>query len=125
MALKKLSLIKGNTQTYTVVFKDADDHPYCIKNWVVYFTLKTNHVVPDSEASLQKIITTFSDTTSGTTGIATISLVPEDTENLEPAIYDFDIKVTTAASESFTVMKGKFDLEYNVTVSTGTAGTAA
>jgi hypothetical protein len=91
---------------------------------VVFFTLKTNYALPDTEASLQKIITTFSDTTSGTTGIASIPVLPEDTVNLDPGEYDFDIAVRTAANETYTVLRGKLDLNYDVTRSAGTAGTA-
>jgi hypothetical protein len=96
-----------------------------MKNWVVFFTLKTNPTLPDSKASLQKIITVFPDTVSGTSGLATISITPEDTTNLDPGEYDFDIAVRTAANETFTVMKGKFNLEYDITRTAGTAGTAA
>lgn len=124
MALKRLSLTRGDTQTYTLTFKDANGTAYCLKNWVVFFTLKTHYSLTDAEASLQKIVTTFSDTTSGTTGVATVTLDPTDTVNLDPGEYDFDIAVRTAANETFTVMKGKLDLEYDVTRSAGTAGTA-
>lgn len=124
MALKRLTLTRGDSQTYTLTFKQADGTLYCLKNWVVFFTLKTNPSLPDSEASLQKIITTFADTTAGTSGVAVIPLLPTDTVDLEPAEYDFDIAVRTAANETFTVLKGKFELEYDVTRSAGTAGTA-
>lgn len=125
MALKKLSFTRGDSQTYTLTFKKADGSLYCLKNWVVFFTLKTQYDLPDSQASLQKIVTTFADTTAGTSGVATISLVPTDTVDLDPGEYDFDIAVRTAANETFTVMKGKLNLEYDVTRSAGTAGTAA
>jgi hypothetical protein len=124
MALKRLTLTRGDSQTYTVAFKGSSGTAYNIKNWAVFFTLKTNYSLPDSEASLQKIVTIFPDTTSGTTGIATITLNPTDTVNLEPGEYDFDISVRTAANETYTVMKGKMDLEYDVTRTAGTAGTA-
>lgn len=124
MAFKNLSLVRGNNQLYTVSFKKKDKTAHCIKNWVVFFTLKTNYTLPDAQASLQKAITTFSDTTGGTTGVALIPIVPADTANLDIGEYDFDIKVLTGTSgESYTVMKGKFDLEYDVTYSKGTAGT--
>jgi hypothetical protein len=125
MALKRLSLTRGDSQTYTVTFKRADGSLYCLKNWAVFFTLKTQYDLPDSQASLQKIVTTFADTTAGTSGVATISLNPADTVDLIPGEYDFDIAVRTAANETYTVMKGKLDLEYDVTRSAGTAGTAA
>jgi hypothetical protein len=124
MAMKRLSLAKGNNDTYTVTFNQSTGLPYCIKNWVVYFTLKTHYSLPDSKASLLKTISVFSDTTSGTTGVAVIPITPADTEHLDPGEYDFDIMVKTAADDIHTVLKGKFDLEYVVTHGTsGTAGT--
>jgi hypothetical protein len=123
MALKQLSLTRGDSQTYTLTFKDANGSPYCLKNWAVKFTLKTNPDLPDAQASLQKIVTSFSDSTGGTSGVAKIALLPADTENLDPQKYDFDVQVTTAANENYTVMKGVFTLEYDVTRSAGTAGT--
>ena len=125
MALKRLSLTRGDSQTYTLTFKQSDGTLYCLKNWVVFFTLKTQYDLPDTQASLQKIVTTFADTTAGTSGVAVISLDPTDTVDLTPGEYDFDIAVRTAANETYTVMKGKLDLEYDVTRSAGTAGTAA
>jgi len=125
VALKRLSLTRGDSQTYTLTFKQSDGTLYCLKNWVVFFTLKTQYDLPDTQASLQKIVTTFADTTAGTSGVAVISLDPTDTVDLTPGEYDFDIAVRTAANETYTVMKGKLDLEYDVTRSAGTAGTAA
>jgi hypothetical protein len=125
MAIKRLLLTRGDSQTYTLTFKDGSGNLYCIKNWVVKFTLKTDWNLPDSEASLQKIVTAFSDTTSGTTGVASVALTPSDTADLEPREYDFDIAVTTNDGDNYTVMKGKLNLEYDVTKTVGTAGTAA
>ena len=123
MALTRLSFIRGDTQTYNLVFKRADGTPYCLKNWTVFFTMKTNFDVPDSAADIQKIVTSFPDTAAGTSGSATITIEPDDTKDLEPAIYDFDIAVCTAAQENFTVVRGKVDLGYDVTNTAGTAGT--
>jgi hypothetical protein len=125
MAYRRLSLTRGNSHTYGITFKNSAGIPYNIKNWVIKFTLKTNYDLPDSDASLQKVVTSFSDTTSGTSGSAQISLVPSDTANLDIGVYDYDISVTTSLNDEFiTVMKGKFDLEYGVTKTPGTAGTS-
>ena len=124
MALRKLSQIRGDSQTLTITMTH-DGVPYCIKNWAVFFTIKKSYDLPDSQAALQKIVTTFSDTTGGTTGVATISIDPEDTVDLEPGEYDFDIQVRTSDEETFTVMRGKYEIEYDVTRTPGTAGTAA
>lgn len=125
MALRRLSLTRGDSRTLPLVFTDKDGLPVCLKNWTVFFTLKTSWDLPDSQASLQKIVTSFSDSTSGTSGSASIVLVPADTQSLEPQEYDFDIAVCTSAGLQYTVLKGKVDLGYDVTQTAGTAGTAA
>lgn len=121
MALKQLSLVRGNDKTYTLTIKHADGTPYCLKDWVIIFTVKKSYDLPDASASIQKIVTTFSDTTSGTTGVAEIPLVHSDSINIETGEYDFDIQATTSDSETYTIMRGKYEIEYNVTKSSGTA----
>jgi len=124
MAFKRFSLIRGDSDNYGVIFKRKDGTLYNIKNWTVFFTLKKNVDLPDSQASLQKIITTFSDTTSGTSGSANIPIIPTDTIDLDLGEYFFDIAVcTTPDSESFTVLRGKILLEWDATRTIGTAGT--
>ena len=125
MAQRKLSLVRGDSQDYTLTIKNSSGVPYCLKNWKIYFTLKTNYDLPDSQASLQKTVTTFADTTSGTSGVAVITLDPTDTVNLNPGEYDFDIQAVTSENKNYTLMRGKYQVEYDVTRTIGTAGTAA
>jgi len=125
MAFQRLSLVRGDSDNYSVTFKRSDGTLYNIKNWTVYFTLKTHADLSDSQASLQKIVTVFDDTTSGTSGSANIPFYPPDTIKLDIGEYDFDIKVCTApGSQNYTIRRGKLDLEQNVTGTYGTAGTA-
>ena len=125
MAIKRLSLVRGDSANYGVTFKRADGSLYNIKNWTVFFTLKEDYTLSDDLAALQVIVTAFDDTTSGTSGSANIPIAPADTTDLNPGQYDFDISVCTADDENYTVLKGKYDLEYDVTRTAGTAGTAA
>lgn len=124
MALRQLSSVRGDTKVYTITFKDSAGAPYNIKNWVVRMTLKQNASLPDSAAVLQKTVSTFADTTSGTSGVAEITFLPADTVDIEPGEYDFDISVTTSQNKVYTVMRGKYSLDYDVTRTPGTAGTA-
>ena len=124
MALRQLSSVRGDTKVYTIAFKNAAGTPYNIKNWVVRMTLKQNASLPDSDAALQKTVSTFADTTSGTTGVAEIVFLPADTVDIEPGEYDYDISVTTSENKVYTVMRGKYSLDYDVTRTAGTAGTA-
>jgi hypothetical protein len=114
MALRKLTLTRGDTQTYTLRFmKGTSGTPYDLTGWTVYLTLKTDWNQADSAAAAQKIVTSHG--TAGTNGYATISLASTDTVNLDPGEYFFDIAVKTVANETYTVMKGLFNLEYDVT----------
>ena len=124
MATRRLSWVRGDTHVFNVVFKNAAGAAYCIKNWAVHFTMKTNWSLPDSAASLQKIVTSFPDTTAGTCGSAQISIAHGDTATLDPQEYDFDIVATTNLGEHYTVYRGKVDLQYDVTGTAGTAGVA-
>lgn len=125
MALRTITLIRGDTDYLNLLFKRANGTPYCLKNWSVFLTLKSDINFSDSQAELQKIVTAFPDTTSGTSGSAQIVISPSDTSNLDPNIkYEYDIAVTTDQGEQFTVLKGQVKLEADVTQTTGTAGTA-
>ncbi|RPH75287.1 hypothetical protein EHM76_01995 [bacterium] len=121
MALRRLSLTRGDSQTYTLTFKGGTaGTAFNLQYWQIIFTLKTNANIPDANASLKKSWFITADTPLG---IYSFALDPEDTADLAPGEYDFDIKVKTSSNEIYTVMKGKFDIEYNVTF--GTSGTTA
>ncbi len=123
MAYKHLSMTRGDNRTFNFVFKDRDGNLYCLKDWIIFFTLKTNYDLPESQASIQKIVTAFADSTAGTSGSASVNLLPSDTAALTPGKYYFDFAVQTADNESFTVLTGTYDIKHDVTRSTGTAGT--
>ena len=124
MAQKNLTLTRGDSDNYGVTFKQANGTPFCIKNWVIFFTVKSSPDLDDSAASLQKIITAFSDSTSGTSGSANIPILPADTKDLTPGEYFYDISVCTNSSANYTVIKGKLNIDYDITRTAGTAGTA-
>ena len=126
MAYKALSLTRGEDKTYLLAFTHpASGLPYCLKNCVVFFTIKSNPSLPDSAALVQKTVTTFSDTTSGTSGTVGISLNRADTINIAPGEYDYDFSLLTAGSKTSVVQYGRISIRQEVTHSTGTAGTAA
>lgn len=110
--LTKLSMVRGDSNSYTLVF-DEDGVVKNITGWTIFFTLKTNWQLPDSEASLKKVITTHS---SPTTGTSVLTLLPADTSSLEPGVYDYDIQVKTAVGDIYTVLRGKMTLNYDVTI---------
>lgn len=127
MALRRLTLTRGDNQTYTLTFKESDGTLYDISGWTIYFTLKQNKDDTDAQAVLQLILTAGAADSDhfgvlGATGVGTITLLPVDTTNLTPMEYDFDIQVRTNLNAVYTVLKGKLDLGYDVSRSS-TAGT--
>ncbi|MFA5177055.1 MAG: hypothetical protein WC440_02760 [Candidatus Omnitrophota bacterium] len=125
--LTEEKIVRGDSYAWTLTF-DKDDVVVNITGWTVFFTLKKNWQLPDSEASLQKIITSHTDPVNGQT---VLTLLPTDTINLDVGKYDYDIKVLAytgtagtagTINEVYTVTRGKFTIEYNVR--TGTAGTS-
>jgi hypothetical protein len=121
MNTTELRLTRGDTETYTLTFKDGSGVAYNITSWLVFFTLKKQHDVYDADADLQKMVSTHTDPTNGQTQI---TLLHTDTHSLDPGEYYYDIQVVTDASEVVTVMKGIFTLGWDTTRRTSTAGTA-
>lgn len=116
--LKNFSMTRGDSSAYTITFRQANGVAYNITGWTITFTLKSSYELPDASLTLQKVITVHSDPTNG---ISVLNLAPADTQLLPSRIYDYDIVVTTSGGDVYTLLKGKFDLQYDVTW--GTAGT--
>jgi len=124
--LKNFALTRGDVGNYTITITDGNT-PYDISNWYVIFTLKTSYDLPDTDLTFQRIIGPgqHSDPVHG---ITTLTLHPIDTALLASRIYDYDLVVITDAGDPYTILKGKFDLQYDVNwdhTTSGTAGTAA
>jgi hypothetical protein len=115
--LTNYSLVRGDTFVRSLYFTDQSDNVIDITGWKIFLTLKKNWQMPDSEASLQKIITSHTDPTNGK---SVLEILPADTVNLDPYDYDYDIQVLTNAGAVYTILRGKFKLSYDVTK--GTSG---
>lgn len=114
---KNFSMTRGDSSAYTLTFTQSNGSAYNITGWTITFTLKTSYDLPDSQKTFQKIVSVHTDPTHG---ISTLSLAPADTQLLPSRNYDYDIVVNTG-TDTYTILKGKFDLQYDVTW--GTAGT--
>jgi hypothetical protein len=93
-----------------------------ITGWTFYFTIKENITDRDVDALLQLIVTSH---TNPTAGITAIPFVPEDTFNIEPGKYFFDIQVLTDDDEVYTIVQGRIEILRDITRTYGTAGTGA
>jgi len=115
--LTNLSLVRGDNFVRSLYFTDQSGADVDISGYSIIFTLKKNWQIPDSESSLQKTITSHTDPVNGK---SVLELLPADTVNLEPYDYDYDLQILTDENKVYTVLRGKFKLEYDVT--RGTAG---
>jgi hypothetical protein len=115
--ITKLTQKRGDSVGYTLYFTE-DNVIVNITGWAIFFTLKKNWRLPDSEASLRIVNTSHSNPTLGQT---TITILPSHTINLEPGDYEFDIQALTNTGAIYTPLEGKYTLTHDNTH--GTAGT--
>lgn len=86
-------LIRGDSRTIKVTFKDADGALYDLTGATAYLTINRNgKPTSDTTAALQK---TETDIENPTSGIVSFKLSPTDT-NLTPGNYWFDVQLVDA-----------------------------
>lgn len=90
-----LTVIRGDTKTYNLTFKDSDGDPIDITGYTVFFTVKSkpDNQLDDASALISKTIENHTDPTNGVTQIA---LSPDDT-NISSGNYLYDIQIKDAA----------------------------
>ena len=84
-----ISMIRGDSEAIKVSCRDESgvDIPL-VEGDIVYFTVKRSTYT--EEKILQKIVTEFTD------GVALITIFPEDTRELKPGAYYYDIQLNRA-----------------------------
>lgn len=114
MADTKLKMTRGDTKTYTVAFKDDAGAVFDIVGCTIIFTIK--ELKDDADPGiLQKKYTSFN---SPNNGECTIQIDPADTYSLSLKAYWFDIQIKLSTGQVYTVLKGTFTIEYDITRST-------
>lgn len=106
--MSKLTLTRGDTQTFSFIRKDSDGNPITIKADALYFTVKNNYVTTD--VLIQKTI----DDCTFTDGKYTFVIEPEDTDNLNYGLYVYDLEVKQEDYKK-TISKGTFEITEEVT----------
>lgn len=110
----KINVDRGTTYVMTINYQKngvAAD----LTGATVRFTVKTPAYDTDNldtSAVIKKDINSF---TNPTSGVATITLVPTDTQSLLPANYNYDLKVEEASGIIHTLDKGLFVLNATAT----------
>lgn len=108
-----LSVTKGDTATYNLTFADSDGLPINITGWTIFFTVKAqpDDAVDDALALISKTVTVHTTPASGLTQIA---LTPVNTSIARGRHY-FDIQAKTNTGTILTIMKGRFEVTYDIT----------
>jgi hypothetical protein len=96
-----VSLTRGDSAALRANAEYEDEQPYTVKeDDVVTFTLKKN--CGDSEALIEKKLT----------GSNLFHFKPEDTADLAFGKYRYDVQITTADGDNYTIIE---DTEFNIT----------
>jgi len=107
----KLEVYRGDSKTYELEFLDEQGNKLDLTNVEITFTVKRSVYDDDSQAIIQKIITSHTDPTNG---ITRISLTPADTDK-EDGVYVFDIQMKDSLNNIKTLVVGRFYIKPDVT----------
>lgn len=110
MEQTQLEIKRGDTQNYTLYFKDENGAVIDITGWIVFFTVKENIDDTDDNAKIKKTITAHSDAVNGETTIALSSVDTNLVGN-----YLFDIQIKKSTGEIKTILEGNVVFQKDVT----------
>lgn len=105
-------IYRGDNNTYTFSFKDNKGEPIPITGWKIYFTMKRDLSYSDDEADLKIDVITHDDPENG---ISSIHLSNSQTDELEPAMYFYDIQIKKPDNTVLTVIVGEIEVKADVT----------
>lgn len=108
----QIDLYRGDTYSWEFAFTSAGVEED-ITGWTLYFTVKRDIDDDDTDAIIQKIITSHTDPTHG---ITQLSLSHVETAAMPVGYWVYDIQIKTATDEVYTIYKGGFKVLQDVTL---------
>ncbi len=114
MASTDIKVYRGDDVTFVVTITDSAGDAVDITDGTLWFTVKKNKSDTDTDASIQKEVT--SHTTPGS-GITAITLSDSDTD-LDAGQYFYDIQFVNSTGDVTTYGVGNFIILQDVTNST-------
>lgn len=108
---ESIEIDSGDDETIVLTREKQDGTKHDITGWTFWLTVKDHPNDPDSDAVLQKQVTSHSDPTNGETRI---DLTASDTSGLSGA-YRYDIQEETDGGTTNTVLYGTFYVRQDVT----------
>lgn len=108
----KLTIIRGDSVTLPVTFKNSDGSAINLTGSTVFFTVKASDSDSDDNAKIKKSVTVH---TSPTEGKTTIELSTTDT-NLSAGIYLYDIQIVDSLGKVSSVRADKLEVIKDITL---------
>ena len=101
--------LRGDSFNVPFAFNDNNNAPVDLSGWTMIFTLKHHHMQPDEESVLQKRMVILGSS-------AVLVFRPEDTNELTPFVYEYDVQLTTPDGTGVrTFLMGKLEIKTGVT----------
>lgn len=109
----KLIMYRGDTKTVNFACKQADGSELPLTDLELTFTVRPS---PAEEILFTKTIGSGITVTDELAGLATVVILPEDTEGLyAPSVLAWDFEVVTLAEDTFTLAAGPLQVKPDVT----------
>lgn len=121
LEVNKITMFIRDDRTLSVSVNQDDGTPVNLTSAKIWFTVKARTSDTDDQALIQK-----KNTAAGggddqikivvaAQGKMEVYLVPDDTEDLDPGTYIYDIQVTLASGKTYTVARDKITFKEDVT----------
>lgn len=121
---QRIQMYLRDDRTLSLIVNDHNNDPVDLTNAKLTFTLKEKMSDPDDQAIFQKKNTeaggddTEIKVLDPVGGSAEIYIVPDDTDDVNPGNYMWDVQVTLANGKTYTVLRGRVTFKEDVTKAT-------
>ena len=110
--MAEIDIVRGDTRVITATFLESAGDPINLSGGEVFFTVNADsEPTDDTEAVIQKDISSFS---TPTTGVLSFTLSASDT-NITPATYWYDVQFVSGAGVVTSLPKDKFIIRSDIT----------
>jgi hypothetical protein len=109
----RISFFRGDSHTITVYVKQRDNagvlQAIDLTNAVAVLSVK------ERGTATEYVLQTDCSVVTPVSGVLEVAFTPEDTQNLKPGLYVYDVQVTLANQKVYTVVKDQLEIKEDVT----------
>lgn len=115
----KINMIMRDNETFEAEILDENDNPIPLANTKIWFTVRKNFTDESFYIQKKSSLAGGGDSeikiTDDVNGLCEIYLVPDDTKDMYPAVYVYDIQINNSNYGTKTPIKNRLFLEGDVT----------